>query len=377
MAREVAIARAVDADDADALHAALTDGGYLPEPDTFAPADLLAQISAMGAWYLEPGVRRFDPRYVSTLLDETSGPRAPWFNQMRRQTLPPQALLMRRMEGLVFSTLGEVRAAADWNAIAREYYADAAPSTPLGEAERAFWGAEPRAHHAVGLRRLVDQQVAAAELGGDGAERAAAGEGVEAEVAGARRGLHHPPHDPLRLLRRVAGLLPPGGGHDRVPPRVARPLAALALLGGDEAGRHVGLAVDGVGVEVVTAGGLDVDEDRVVLGGPARARLGAVVVGPDELVEEALAAEQLVEQQLAVVRLAVVDVEVQRAVGREQPADLCEARREEAEVVVERVAVGGLLEQARRVAAAAEARPVAVRVGGRSRACGGPGSARC
>ena len=58
---------------------------------------------------------------------------------MRRQTLPPQALLMRRMEGLVFSTLGEVRAAADWNAIAREYYADAAPSTPLGEAERAFW----------------------------------------------------------------------------------------------------------------------------------------------------------------------------------------------------------------------------------------------
>ncbi len=139
MAREVAIARAVDGKDAEALHAALTEGGYLPEPETFAPEDLLAQISAMGAWYLEPGERRFDPRYVATLLDETSGPRSPWFNQMRRQTLPPQALLMRRMEGLVFSTLGEVRAAADWNAIAREYYADAAPSTPLGEAEHAFW----------------------------------------------------------------------------------------------------------------------------------------------------------------------------------------------------------------------------------------------
>jgi predicted unusual protein kinase regulating ubiquinone biosynthesis (AarF/ABC1/UbiB family) len=139
MGREVAIARAVDGKDAEALHAALTDGGYLPEPDTFAPEDLLAQISAMGAWYLEPGERRFSPRYVAKLLDETSGPRSPWFAQMRRQTLPPQALLMRRMEGLVFSTLGEVRAAADWNAIAREYYADAAPSTPLGEAEHAFW----------------------------------------------------------------------------------------------------------------------------------------------------------------------------------------------------------------------------------------------
>ena len=43
------------------------------------------------------------------------------------------------MEGLVLSTLGEVRGCADWHAIAREYYAKAAPSTPLGEAEAAFW----------------------------------------------------------------------------------------------------------------------------------------------------------------------------------------------------------------------------------------------
>ena len=58
---------------------------------------------------------------------------------MRRQTLPPQALLMRRMEGLVLSSLGELRASADWNAISREYYAAAPASTPLGEAERDFW----------------------------------------------------------------------------------------------------------------------------------------------------------------------------------------------------------------------------------------------
>ena len=44
---------------------------------------------------------------------------------------------------------------------------------------------------------------------------------------------------------------------------------------------------------------LDVDEDRVVLGRPAALRARAVVVGPDDLVEEALAAEDLVEQHLA------------------------------------------------------------------------------
>jgi hypothetical protein len=137
--RESAVAVAVEAGDAAGVHAALAGLGYLPEPDEFEPGELMAQISAMGAWYLEPGSRRFSPGYVAELLDSTSGPRSPWFAQMRRQTLPPQALLLRRMEGLVLSTLGEVRAAADWNAVAREYYADAPPATPLGAAEHAFW----------------------------------------------------------------------------------------------------------------------------------------------------------------------------------------------------------------------------------------------
>jgi predicted unusual protein kinase regulating ubiquinone biosynthesis (AarF/ABC1/UbiB family) len=137
--RESSVAVAVDDGDAAGVHRALTDLGYLPDPPSFEPEELLAQIAAMGEWYLEPGARRLTPGYVAALIDSTTGPRSPWFSQMRRQTLPPQALLLRRMEGLVLSTLGEVRAGADWHAIAREYYAGAAPATPLGEAESAFW----------------------------------------------------------------------------------------------------------------------------------------------------------------------------------------------------------------------------------------------
>jgi len=143
LARETAVAMAMDRHDPQALHAALAAGGYLPAPDSFDPDDLYAQIAGMGAWYLEPGVRRFSPRWVADLIDSTTGPRSPYFAQMRRQTLPPASLLMRRMEGLVLSTLGELRASADWNAIAREYYAAAPASTPLGEAEHAFWAASP------------------------------------------------------------------------------------------------------------------------------------------------------------------------------------------------------------------------------------------
>jgi hypothetical protein len=58
---------------------------------------------------------------------------------MRQMTLPPQALLIRRMEGLVLTTLGELRAGGDWHALAKEYFAEAGPSTPLGEQDAAFW----------------------------------------------------------------------------------------------------------------------------------------------------------------------------------------------------------------------------------------------
>jgi len=69
---------------------------------------------------------------------------------------------------------------------------------------------------------------------------------------------------------------------------------------------------------VVAVAVAHVDEDRVVLRGPAPLRPSAVVVDPDELVEEALRAEELVERELAAVRLAVVEVNVQRAVRRQQ-----------------------------------------------------------
>ncbi len=64
-----------------------------------------------------------------------------FLDDMRRMTLPPQALLIRRMEGLVFQTLGEVRASADWAALGAEYHAGEPPSTPLGELEADFWAA--------------------------------------------------------------------------------------------------------------------------------------------------------------------------------------------------------------------------------------------
>ena len=58
---ERALAQAVERGDAHAVHAGLAALGYLPEPDTFDPERLLAQIRTAGEWYLEPGFRRLTP----------------------------------------------------------------------------------------------------------------------------------------------------------------------------------------------------------------------------------------------------------------------------------------------------------------------------
>src|ERR687895_700036 len=47
---EAAVARAIDDGDAAAVHAVLSQLGYLPEPETFEPEALMAQVAAMGEW---------------------------------------------------------------------------------------------------------------------------------------------------------------------------------------------------------------------------------------------------------------------------------------------------------------------------------------
>src|SRR5215208_2859876 len=137
--RERAIARAAAAADAEGTHAAMAAAGYLPDPAAFEPERVLAQIRTAGAWYFTAGFTRLSPGYISELMERSSSPRSNFFDEMKRENVPPQALLIRRMEGLVLAVLGELRAGADWAALGAEYFDGAGPSTPLGEQDAAFW----------------------------------------------------------------------------------------------------------------------------------------------------------------------------------------------------------------------------------------------
>jgi predicted unusual protein kinase regulating ubiquinone biosynthesis (AarF/ABC1/UbiB family) len=130
--------------DAARVHQSMTELGYLPKPDEFDPDLLLKQLMAATDWYMGPDVETtIDAELVRKTLEQNGSPRSEFFSMMRRETIPPEALLLRRMEGLVFSVLGELGARANWGRIAAEYLEDEPPSTPLGEIDFAHWESRP------------------------------------------------------------------------------------------------------------------------------------------------------------------------------------------------------------------------------------------
>ena len=74
------------------------------------------------------------------MLIEFGDPRSRHWELMRRETVPPDALLAGRMEALTLGVLGQLRATANWHRIAREWLFDDPPATSLGEEEAAFLG---------------------------------------------------------------------------------------------------------------------------------------------------------------------------------------------------------------------------------------------
>jgi len=97
-------------------------------------------------WYAVPGERRFSSggereRRGRHREDASGEERAEGRLQVNQFTLPPDAILIRRMHGIVAVVLGQLRAGADWGAIAAEYLYGDPPATELGEAEAEFFAA--------------------------------------------------------------------------------------------------------------------------------------------------------------------------------------------------------------------------------------------
>jgi predicted unusual protein kinase regulating ubiquinone biosynthesis (AarF/ABC1/UbiB family) len=144
VAAERAIALAVRDGDGEAVKAALLAGGYLPAGGADAvDADFALGMMRMATkWYAVAGHRRFAADGDRRRRDREpldSEERAAARMQVNQFTLPPEAILIRRMHGVVAIVLRQLRAAADWGSIAAEYLHAASPATALGQAEADFF----------------------------------------------------------------------------------------------------------------------------------------------------------------------------------------------------------------------------------------------
>jgi hypothetical protein len=68
-----------------------------------------------------------------------SDPRSEFYRLMRRENLPANELMGRRMESGVLAVLGQLEATRNWNRIGREWWFADPPATPLGEQEWAYF----------------------------------------------------------------------------------------------------------------------------------------------------------------------------------------------------------------------------------------------
>ncbi len=134
--------RAFDAasrDDPDAFRAALHDLGFIKSPSKLDAERLLEHMRAVGGWYIEDREIEISAKRVMKIIESTNDPRSEYYDLMRREAMPADELMGRRMEIGVVAVLGQLRAKRNWHRIMREWiYADP-PATPLGEEEWEYF----------------------------------------------------------------------------------------------------------------------------------------------------------------------------------------------------------------------------------------------
>ena len=136
---EIVALEAVFDGDPERLRVALHDLGFLSNPRKVDAEKLMAQAMTVGGWYMEAREITIDSRLVMEAISAVSDPRSEFFDVMRRENVPANELMGRRMEVGVMAVLGQLTATRNWYAIGREWWFCDDPATELGRQERAYF----------------------------------------------------------------------------------------------------------------------------------------------------------------------------------------------------------------------------------------------
>ncbi len=145
---EVAALEAIFAEDPEQLRVALHDLGFLRDPRKVDAEELMHHVRVIGGWYMEDREVTVDSFRVMEAISAVSDPRSEFYRLVRRENLPANEMMGRRMETGVLAVLAQLRATRNWYRIGREWWFGDPPATELGEQEWAYFegrGERPRA----------------------------------------------------------------------------------------------------------------------------------------------------------------------------------------------------------------------------------------
>ena len=144
---EVAALEAIFAEDPEQLRVALHDLGFLRDPRKVDAEELMHHVRVIGGWYMEDREVTVDSYRVMEAISAVSDPRSDFYRLVRRENLPANELMGRRMETGVLAVLAQLRATRNWYRIGREWWFGDPPATELGRQEWAYFeerGERPR-----------------------------------------------------------------------------------------------------------------------------------------------------------------------------------------------------------------------------------------
>jgi predicted unusual protein kinase regulating ubiquinone biosynthesis (AarF/ABC1/UbiB family) len=137
--REKAAVRAALAGDAAGVRREWAALGFLAAEDrAIDSGELLAYTRSLHDWHAEDRPFTITPGYVSRLIVSGAPGSANWELE-KHLSLPPDAIVARRLETLVVGVMGQLEATANWHRIMAELLDEGAPATALGEQEAAFF----------------------------------------------------------------------------------------------------------------------------------------------------------------------------------------------------------------------------------------------
>jgi hypothetical protein len=138
----MAIVCAIVDGDTEALVRVLRAAEFIGPKDDPDPAELLGWFREQFEPLIAEQPFTYTPEFAAAVVRSEVSPFGRYSGVTRRMAMPPDYLMISRIDLGITAVLGGLRATGDWAAIRAEWDCDAPPGTPLGELDAAFWAAK-------------------------------------------------------------------------------------------------------------------------------------------------------------------------------------------------------------------------------------------